>query len=562
MFVLQEVFASGDNILVSVSFNKEANNKAQQTTIVTLPPTKEQILPKKPIERDSATKRSKRGPRKHKKITAKPVAIIDLDRSPFKEITPSPKAVIVLSDDSDHDEDNNKTNKSDRPTVPVSDNEVTSSNMDNRCMDAQNEQTSQPQSPIMADLSFENATLGPKTPPEPSSIVKFSLPIKMKNKLRAVNNPLHESHEDETTTTTTTSEKHTDDSTTLNANDSAIQQLNKVGPNTPESGPCSPDAYDPFEPTKSPSQSPDHHQISDNCDSSPNDRDDSRMEKCDISTNQQDDKMQQQQVKIFFFFQNSIELTCNFQLQQQQQQQQEKIVKPVDLTIALINSKASMDAAHSLLSSTLEGGVNESENIDDYVQILSPTGGSKSDDIPKPQTINVISNVILSHAKEPMRQQRSTGGLPLPSFSTTIATISPAKANQSSSTPKQSPMKPKFTSASLISKLPLPKPPPVGQVNRHNGGNDENMEIDGSPYSPDSSDYDDLFEPPNISPPSIHQKKNKAGKSGGAGGGKNDLFEDLFGSTSPIQNKLPSSRAKKQRSKKSSIKGSWNKWHC
>lgn len=204
-----------------------------------------------------------------------------------------------------------------------------------------------------------------------------------------------------------------------------------------------------------------------------------------------------------------------------------------------------MDAAHSLLSSTLEGGVNESEIIDDDdVQILSPN--DESDDIPKPQTINVISNVILSHPKESIRQR--SGGLALPSFSSSA--ISPAKTNQSSSTPKQSPMKAKFSGASLITKLPLPKPSKPVAVNRHNGANDENMDIDGSPYSPDSSDYDDLFEPPNISPPPSHQKKGKAGK---AAGGKTEIFEDLFGSTSPVGNK--GGRNKKQRSKKSSIKG-------
>ncbi|KAJ6635807.1 Splicing factor, arginine/serine-rich 19, partial [Pseudolycoriella hygida] len=306
--------------------------------------------------------------------------------------------------------------------------------------------------------------------------------------------------------------------TELNESDSS-QQQNKVGPNTPpESGPCSPDAYDPFEPTKSASQSPEIR--SDNCDSSPNDRDEVHTSKSDISTTQ-DDK------------------------QQQQQQQQDKVIKPVDLTIALINSKASMDAAHSLLSSTLEGGVNESDIIDDDVQILSPN--DKSDDIPKPQTINVISNVILSHPKESMRQR--SGGLALPNFGNSA--ISPAKTNPSSSTPKQSPMKQKFSSASLISKLPLPKTSKSVGINRHNGGNDENMDVDGSPYSPDSSDYDDLFEPPNISPPPTHQKKGKAGKSSG---GKTDIFEDLFGSTSPVAAKLSSGRTKRQRSKKSSIK--------
>lgn len=211
-----------------------------------------------------------------------------------------------------------------------------------------------------------------------------------------------------------------------------------------------------------------------------------------------------------------------------------------------------MDAAHSLLSSTLEGGVNESEIIDDDddddddVQILSPN--DDSDDIPKSQSINVISNVLLAHPKDSIRQR--SGGLALPTFSSSA--ISPAKTNASSSTPKQSPMKPKFSSASLITKLPLPKPSKPLATSRHNGGNDENMDIDPSPYSPDSSDYDDLFEPPIASPPPTHQKKNRGGK---ASGGKAEVFEDLFGSTSPVQNKLSGGRGKKQRSKKSSIKG-------
>lgn len=62
----KEVFTSGDNILVSVSFDDEG--------------------------------RRRRRPRRD--LVAKPVAIIDLDRSPFREITPSPENVIVLSDSS------------------------------------------------------------------------------------------------------------------------------------------------------------------------------------------------------------------------------------------------------------------------------------------------------------------------------------------------------------------------------------------------------------------------------------------------------------------------------
>lgn len=73
----KEVFTSGDNILVSVSFNDEA----------------------------AAVRRERRARRRRRPVedAAKPVAIIDLERSPFREITPSPKNVIVLSD-SDHAE--------------------------------------------------------------------------------------------------------------------------------------------------------------------------------------------------------------------------------------------------------------------------------------------------------------------------------------------------------------------------------------------------------------------------------------------------------------------------
>lgn len=128
----KEVFTSGDNILVSVSF-------------------KDQERP-----RDAADKRkhrdSKREKRRKRRRAAaapadaeagKPVAIIDLERSPFREITPSPKNVIVLSD-SDHGEA---------------------------------EPRAAPAAAAEADAPFSGG--GPKTPPSPAAaLVKFSLPAK------------------------------------------------------------------------------------------------------------------------------------------------------------------------------------------------------------------------------------------------------------------------------------------------------------------------------------------------------------------------------------------------
>ncbi|KAJ8716394.1 hypothetical protein PYW07_003021 [Mythimna separata] len=78
----KEVFTSGDNILVSVSFKEQERG-------------------------DGESRRSRRRERRRRRKLAaaapagdapRPVAIIDLERSPFRELTPSPRNVIVLSD--------------------------------------------------------------------------------------------------------------------------------------------------------------------------------------------------------------------------------------------------------------------------------------------------------------------------------------------------------------------------------------------------------------------------------------------------------------------------------
>ncbi|KDR23360.1 hypothetical protein L798_05321, partial [Zootermopsis nevadensis] len=192
----KEVFTSGDNILVSVNFksNKTTGSKDVLTTsgavavAVKDPSKRKQIDGPFEMDRESTKKLRKdkggdktvvrSGEKKSKKgvqkagnkasrvaalINKKPVAIIDLDQSPFHEQTPSPRDLIVLSDS----EEDHITKEGNREELADS-------------------------------LSSRRKMLhkGPNTPPEPR------------------------------------------------------------GPTTPCSPPTSPDAYDPFDPTKSGTPSP------------------------------------------------------------------------------------------------------------------------------------------------------------------------------------------------------------------------------------------------------------------------------------------------------------------
>lgn len=542
----KEVFASGDNILVSVSFNnnndKQPPPPPQQTTIVTLPPTKEQILSKKQTDRDGNSKRSRKGnrdsSRKHKKVNIKPVAIIDLDNSPFKEMTPSPRAVIVLTD-SEHENDNNNSkgtkNQSNYSNASVSVECVNSET--NRELNPN--RTSQPQSPVTETASID-MLLGPKTPPEPQ-LIKFSLPSNVKSKLRTVTNPLHDVNDDE-------EENMDKDENAENASTASQTQQNllsqqKVGPNTPpDSGPCSPDVYDPFEPTKSPSPYPDDDECQGN----------DKQNVGSASASDENNKF-------------------------------DKPLKPVDVKLAFINSKASLDAANSMLSTTLEGDIIESETISND-QVMSPyKEKTVPDDMPPKTTsgIQVFSNILITPGKDSTtRSQQPIRApllsLPLPSLSaaTNLTAIGLAKSatslssstltqkQQSSSSVKQSPMK-YLSGSSLISKLPLP--PKISKSSTRHNGNDD-MELE-SPYSPGSSDYEDLFEPPSSSPQPLassqgasHSKKQSSQNTRTTSitlkqvAGKTDIFDDLFGS-SPPGNASKGTKPPKRRHKRTSIKG-------
>ncbi|XP_073981082.1 uncharacterized protein isoform X4 [Rhodnius prolixus] len=222
----KEVFTSGDNILVSVNFKSSKSGEPAAGTGRTKESKKkrnEDDSGKK--KRDKSSKENQqplrtvlsgtsRSQRKINSKNLKPVAIIDLDASPFREQTPSPKEVIVLTDESDSEE---KLNQAD-PCQP-------------------------------SEKTISQTTTGPKTPPEPH--IKFN--IMSKPQIRSMSNPLVEEEEEEEEEEEDHgggSERDTEDPLMT---DALMMMMTSKGPNTPPEPPV---PYDPFEPTKSRSPTP------------------------------------------------------------------------------------------------------------------------------------------------------------------------------------------------------------------------------------------------------------------------------------------------------------------
>ena len=143
-----------------------------------------------------------------------------MDQSPFREQTPSPRDVIVLSDDDD---------KQIQQIMP------------DQCQPSQN---SPPREQFISQ--------GPKTPPEPQ--IKFSINKQSSNLRPSMLNPLLDEEEEEEM------DERVEEELEMRAQEELELRL-KIGPNTPPepptSPPTSPDAYDPFDPTKSRSPTPD-----------------------------------------------------------------------------------------------------------------------------------------------------------------------------------------------------------------------------------------------------------------------------------------------------------------
>ena len=527
----KEVFASGNNILVSVSFNKEttANQQQAQQTIVTLPPNREDLLSNRRTSIDRVTNSSattKKRKEKRKKLDTKPVAIIDLERSPF-QVEQEPADVIVLTDSEETLERDQREHRRDRcrsESCPRDPDSEPHRNQRSGVSVGQRGDKSPEHLDTIHEESYDlTQTGGPKTPPEPP-IVKFNLQTKKQSKVR---NPLHE--DDDLASDAELDERqqqqqqdnHRSDLDTIH-----VQNSQKIGPNTPpESGPCSPDAYDPFEPTKSPSISPRSPTPP------PSQLDVSQNTMCVESSGE---------------LGSSQKHLSNVDSEQQRREQipglggnvaQSASLNPVDLVMALINSKTSTNNGQDLTNKS-----NDTQHMNNMGGVNSHDDSFR-DKADEGNAITILSNLLIP-----------TGNMQhIPSIS--------------------SPTPP------AMNKKILPGLPKIGGsvggssssgVNVRNGGTSNNaddsfnMNDIESPYSPGSADYEDLFEPP----PDTSGNKRRSKRTSAVGvSGKPEVFDNLFGSSSPVGNvRLPSYTPSKKHklsaaagaSRKSKVKGGFS----
>ncbi|XP_053684264.1 PHD and RING finger domain-containing protein 1 [Sabethes cyaneus] len=475
----KEVFTSGDNILVSVSFNDKNLNKENQATVegaseaasAAAAQKRMKELAKKRAEAEKAKRRRLERLKRTRGEAPKPVVIIDLDRSPFRVITPSPRAVIVLSDsDTEKDKDRRETeagragaaNCIQQPVIEaVNTNGPTSTSR---------------KSPAER---HEEDIFGPKTPPgfpsqpQPSQnkpqAPKFTMQVKPKSSNLRPMNMLYEPGElDEVKTP----EIDNPESSSIN--------YNMVGPNTPpEPAPQSPspDVYDPFEPTKSPSPSPPRRdnasieRLSD-LDDAVLPTSSSKVDGPDSGTGSGDPKVDSQnQDEVMNGEPEPARGTSN----------------KITILSNIVISQPSNSSSQGVVSGS---GVSASQNntgddsdviFDDFVSSSAPA--------PSQSTVGYNTN---------------TNSNPIKSYSTTA------------------------NSSSLISKLPLPPGANAGQK-----FNDFINPTD-SPYSPGASDFDDLFEAGGAdmeSPPAAPTKQSYKPMKIMSKGAKKGVFDNLFGSS-------------------------------
>ncbi|XP_065367255.1 uncharacterized protein LOC135960006 [Calliphora vicina] len=478
----KEVFASGNNILVSVSFNKEATASQQhsQQTIVTLPHNREDLLSNRRPSVDRvisniAPTRKRKG--KRKKIDTKPVAIIDLERSPF-QVEQEPTDVIILTDSEEATE-----HRRDRHHSESCPRDGDTETHRNHSGGQRGEKSPERLDTIHEDSYDLTQTGGPKTPPEPPT-VKFNLQAKKQNKTR---NPLHEEDDDLASDAELDERQQQQDSHRSDLDSMHVQSSQKIGPNTPpESGPCSPDAYDPFEPTKSPSISPRSPTPP------PQQLDVSQNTICgengggELGSNQKhlsgvDSEQRREQIPGL----GGIVA-------------QGASINPVDLVMALINSKSAANIVQDLANKSNDinsmGGVN---SHDDSFRDKGDEG----------KAITVLSNLLITSSN--MQHIPSISSPTPPTTSKKMPKIGGSVGGSSSS-----------------------------GVNVRNGGGGTSNNADDSfnmndiesPYSPGSADYEDLFEPPPDTSGNKRRSK-RAGATAGGGSGKLEIFDNLFGSS-------------------------------
>lgn len=248
--VSKEVFASGDNILISVCFNHNNGKPTQdapvgeQLTPIKTKAKKRQASPASSLSAASLEE-SERRSRKHKRKKVKnkrervpskppttppmaphlkrrsdmkPIAIIDLEKSPGKEVTQSPKEVIVLSD-SDNGEGKKRDGGS-KDIIIIDD--------------------------VKLDKNMSLRNQAPTSPPvvvPPQPTLKFAL--KSKSNILPFN-LLHDHAE----------EIEEQEGAGGNEGSKGNQQSEMANNSMEDKSSNQRDAYDPFEPTKSGSTSP------------------------------------------------------------------------------------------------------------------------------------------------------------------------------------------------------------------------------------------------------------------------------------------------------------------
>lgn len=455
----KEVFASGDNILVSVSFNKDNE-------------TRDVSAKRRRNSEDVAIKKTRKEKvKKNKKknkdlIGVKPVAIIDLERSPFKEITPSPKDVIVLSD-SDNEENRNM-----QKTICDSSQLVTS-----------------PERLINSGYST-----GPKTPPEPQ--VKFTLQSKQ-TQMRAISNPLHEPDEIEP-------EENTEE-----LDDDAGHKGPNTPPEPPNSPPSSPDAYDPFEPTKSRSPTPEPIQAaqSSSAINLDDNHDNSILEsRCAIESEKSSvinitpDNLKSHTPPLADVqpadSQSSMQATPDSSLGK----------SPDHISTGSIQSQTTKPVAQTIPFSSVPTSIITSTPV--------------SSGLAAPSRINILNTTIIA----PLNVVSS---IPQRIVLPNIVKSSPVKISPTKASVKSTPIKPIPIKTSTSSKAVRKS---NTRIQNGNDSSDQNLNLD-SPYSPGSSDYEDLFEPP-TEVLSLKQAAKQVTKKSPAK--VQNAFDSLFGS-SPFQ---------------------------
>lgn len=526
----KEVFTSGDNILVSVNF-KNANKNLE--AVPTSTPLIRESSKRKRDDLDGSIKKkrntnSKKSPgaKKSSRLTkinevtrnAKPVAIIDLDLSPFREQTPSPKEVIVLSDSGDEGDKQHSQLQDGMDRLghnSMSQSMLSLSSTDHK----QKNSVSQPESPISSSFILNSS--GPKTPPEPH--IKFSISTKP-SQIRMLSNPLMEAEEE---------------MPDENIENDANEKLHK-GPNTPPepppdlNTPASPPTtpYDPFDPTKSRSPSP-------------------QPRSSEVGSQL-----------------NSIREDKSENMQKDDGDDHSHLAELKSLTPPIESEDMKQTPESAKIHSTPKSDPN---NTDGSPKVSPPAGASEPNKVSEDTLMKPVQKLLAGVNKLDVTVHKSPEKLitlvisqPVKNLNQTPKQAMPPLKNITPikhTTPKGN-AKHQLFSSSLMKQVPmlsslLPGPSvytPMGLASNNktgiraqqNGDPSDDMDIDlGSPYSPGTSEGDDLFEPPVATPPRNSAKPVTRTKTSSS-----NKFDTIFGSSpAKLRHGRHSSKATKKGSK-------------